>query len=119
MWTRSKDGVLAGVCGGIAKRFDMDIILVRIGWLVAILFFGLGLGSYFILAVSLPREDRIESASENRILGVCSRFAKRFDLDLGLTRAGFLTLFFISGGTILMVYVLLYFILPKYSRLSQ
>ncbi|MFT6856443.1 MAG: phage shock protein C [Cyclobacteriaceae bacterium] len=33
--TRSKDGVLAGVCSGIAKYFDLDPSLVRIAYILA------------------------------------------------------------------------------------
>jgi phage shock protein C len=33
--TRSKDAVLAGVCAGIAKYFDLDPSLVRIAYILA------------------------------------------------------------------------------------
>ena len=76
-------------------------------------FNGFGLGFYLILALSLPREDKIDSLWEPRLLGVCIRFAKRFDLDVGLTRAAFLTALFASGGTVILVYFILYIVLPK------
>jgi phage shock protein PspC (stress-responsive transcriptional regulator) len=112
-WTRSMNGILAGVCQGLAERFTVDVMLVRLAWLFSVLFFGAGLGLYFILAVSLPRFDKVQKSSEAKLLGVCTRFAARFDLDVGLTRVGFCLLLFLSGGTFFFVYLLLLFILPK------
>ena len=112
-WSRSHDGILAGVCRGIAERFEVDVMLVRMAWIFSILFFGAGLGVYIVLALGLPRQDKLSEAYNFRIIGVCSRFARRFDLDVGLTRVGFLTLLIVSGGVVFLVYLLLYFILPK------
>ncbi len=49
------DKKLGGVCGGIAEYFDVDSLLVRIGFLV--LFFGLGTGllAYILLWLLAPR----------------------------------------------------------------
>lgn len=112
-WTRSSTGILAGVCKGLAQRFDLDVLIVRLGLVLAVLFFGTGGLAYIIAALSLPREDKLENAYESRILGVCARFATRFDLDVGLTRMGFLTLLLFSCGTMIAVYLILYFILPS------
>ena len=32
--TRSKDKIIAGVCGGLAKYFDLEVSLVRIGFVL-------------------------------------------------------------------------------------
>jgi phage shock protein C len=112
-WSRSVDGILAGVCKSIARRCDVDVMLVRIAWIFAVLFFGIGLGAYIVLAIGLPREDKLAEAYEPRLLGVCSRFARRFHLDVGLTRVGFLTVLVCSGGLIVLGYFILHFILPK------
>ena len=116
-WSRSVDGILAGVCKSLAKRGDVDVMLVRLAWIFATLFFGIGLGAYLVLAVSLPREDKLASAYETRVLGVCSRFARRFDLDIGLTRVGWLTALLCSGGLVLIAYIVFYYVLPKSSEL--
>lgn len=56
---RSRDErIILGVCGGIAKYFDVDPTLIR---LIAVLtlFFGLvGLLIYIILAIIMPLEPR-------------------------------------------------------------
>ena len=116
-WSRGVDGILAGVCKGLAKRFSIDVMLVRLAWLFAVLFFGFGVAAYIVLAASLPREDKLADSYQSRILGVCARFALRFDLDVGLTRTGFLTLLFCSGGLAFFAYLMLHFILPSQAEL--
>jgi phage shock protein C len=117
-WSRDVDGVIAGVCKALASRFKVDIMLVRLAWVFSVLFFGFGLGLYIVLALGLPRSDKLGEAKNPRLLGVCSRFAQRFDLDIGLTRSGFGALLLCTAGTVFFVYILLYFILPKQSELD-
>lgn len=55
--TRSrKDRVIAGVCGGLAKYFGLDPILIRAIFLIALLGFGTGLLPYIILWIVMPNE---------------------------------------------------------------
>lgn len=118
-WSRSANGVLAGVCLSVAKRFQVDVMLVRLALLFTVLIYGFGLGLYIICAIGLPREDKLSAAQEPRLFGVCVRFAKRFDLDLGLTRVGALALLFCSFGVAFFGYIILYFVLPKATQLDQ
>jgi phage shock protein C len=54
--TRSEsDRVLAGVAGGIARRFGLNSTLVRLAWLVAVVFGGFGILAYLILWIALPK----------------------------------------------------------------
>jgi phage shock protein C len=54
--TRSEtDRVLAGVAGGIAQRFGINTTLVRLAWVLSVLFGGLGILAYLILAIVLPK----------------------------------------------------------------
>ncbi len=116
-WSRSESGILAGVCQSLAKRFSVDVMLVRLAWAFSVLFFGAGVAAYIVLAIGLPREDKLSESLEPRIFGVCSRFALRFHLDVGLTRVGFLTLLFCSGGLMFFAYIILNLILPKLETL--
>ena len=52
----SHDRMIAGVCGGLAKYFDMDPTLVRVGYVVLSLFLAgfPGLLVYIILAIVMP-----------------------------------------------------------------
>src|SRR5467141_3418932 len=50
----STDKKIAGVCAGLADYFDLDPTIVRVVWLLAILFAGTGLVAYLILWIALP-----------------------------------------------------------------
>lgn len=117
--TRSSSGILAGVCKGLAKRFDIDVLLARVLFLGSVLFLGFGLGIYILLAFSLPKDDAVSTAYEPRLMGVCSRLSLRFDLDVGLVRFLMLLLFFSSLGTTLFFYIILYFVLPQRDEMDQ
>jgi phage shock protein PspC (stress-responsive transcriptional regulator) len=49
------DKKIGGVCGGLAEYFNIDSLLVRIGFIV--LFFGLGTGllAYILLWILAPK----------------------------------------------------------------
>ena len=53
---RVRDGIIAGVCGGLADFFGLDPSLIRIATLILILFGGLSLWviSFTCTAVSEP-----------------------------------------------------------------
>ena len=51
---KSADKRLFGVCGGIAEYLDVDPTLVRILWVVLVLFAGTGLLLYIVLALLMP-----------------------------------------------------------------
>lgn len=50
------DRVIAGVCAGIARRFDMKPSTVRILSVVLVLFAGLSLWAYILLWILMPNE---------------------------------------------------------------
>ncbi len=51
-----KNGKIAGVCGGIAEFFGIDVTIIRIIWLVAFLCYGTGLLAYLIMLLVMPQE---------------------------------------------------------------
>ena len=51
----TNDKILGGVCGGLAEYFDIDSLLVRIGFLVLVLGFGVGLLAYFLIWLLAPK----------------------------------------------------------------
>lgn len=57
--TRSRDKMIAGVCGGIAEYFKLDPTLVRVGYvLVSIISAAFpGLLAYLILMFIMPAPD--------------------------------------------------------------
>ncbi len=55
---RIKEGRwLAGVCGGIAKYFDIDPIIIRLLWIAFTLAFGVGLIVYIVAWILIPEEE--------------------------------------------------------------
>ncbi len=51
------DRKIGGVCGGVAEFLDADPSVIRIIWLVSVLFFGTGLMLYLLLWFILPLEE--------------------------------------------------------------
>jgi phage shock protein PspC (stress-responsive transcriptional regulator) len=63
---RSRDDrILAGVAGGIANYLDIDPTLVRVGFVAAVLFGGLGIAAYLVLAVVTPNDDGSGAPAED------------------------------------------------------
>lgn len=50
------DKKIFGVCGGMAKYFDVDVTVIRILFLIALLCVGGGLIAYLICALVMPEE---------------------------------------------------------------
>ena len=113
-FVRSRDGVLAGVCAGLAHRLGVESWLIRLIWLATVLLFGTGVLAYLVLAIALPREDKLATALSPRVLGVAARVAYRMQLDVGLVRAIFLGIGLASAGVAILIYLMLHFLLPRY-----
>ena len=45
----SNNKVIAGVCGGVAEFFNIDVKIVRIVWVIAVIFAGFGVLAYLLL----------------------------------------------------------------------
>jgi phage shock protein C len=51
--------VLGGVCAGLADYFEMDVTIVRLLFAFTIIIMGVGLGTYIILWIVLPKKGYI------------------------------------------------------------
>ena len=59
---RIKEGrMLAGVCGGIAKYFDIDPVIIRLLWIAFTFVYGIGLFVYIAAWILIPEEGEEES----------------------------------------------------------
>lgn len=112
-WIRGNNGWFFGVCDGLAKTFELEPWILRVIFFLSFYLFGAGLGLYLILAISLPREDKLDKAHNRKILGVCARIAKRSQIEIGLVRAAFVALAVGTLGVAFLVYLALYFVYPK------
>lgn len=115
-WTRSENGIFAGVCQGMAEALDIDVVLLRIGWVLSIFLLGFGVLFYIALALALPRRDKVGTAYDDKVLGVCSRIAQKTYIEVGLVRFLALIALFMSFGCALLAYVILYFVLPTQAK---
>ena len=60
----NSDRMIAGVSGGLAEYFDVDVTLVRAGWVVlCFVTLGLALMGYIVLAIIMPKDGATESQS--------------------------------------------------------
>ena len=48
------DKKICGVCGGVAEYFGVDSTVIRLAWVLAIVFAGCGLLAYIIAALVMP-----------------------------------------------------------------
>lgn len=55
------DKVLFGVCGGLGEYFEVDPILFRLAFVLAVLLGGSGVLAYIVLAIVMPACERRES----------------------------------------------------------
>lgn len=55
--TRSRNGMIGGVCAGIARAVNVDVTIVRVAFILVSLFAGGGLLVYLVLWAVIPRED--------------------------------------------------------------
>jgi phage shock protein PspC (stress-responsive transcriptional regulator) len=51
------DRKISGVCGGLAKYFDMDPIIVRVIAVVSIFVTGVSIIAYIVMAIIVPLES--------------------------------------------------------------
>ncbi len=82
--------MIAGVCGGLAQHFNLDVTLVRIVWVLAVVFGGFGFLVYVILWLVLPEgdggtpKDAVRIAEERYARGeITAEELARMKADLG------------------------------------
>ncbi|MFC1987632.1 PspC domain-containing protein [Chloroflexota bacterium] len=57
LYRNRDDRIICGVCGGLAKYFDIDPVIVRIVTVLLALANGAGILAYIILAIVIPLES--------------------------------------------------------------
>ena len=55
----STDKKIDGVCGGIAKYFNVDSTLIRLAWILFGFAAGSGFLAYIIAAIVMPRDAEV------------------------------------------------------------
>jgi phage shock protein PspC (stress-responsive transcriptional regulator) len=116
---------LAGVCTGLAVYADLDVGLVRFGFMVATtLTLGLAAVVYIVLALVLPISDtadapvpprnrRLERIKDGQqIAGVCNGLAEYAEIKVSAVRAVFFFATLLTAGAFALVYAALALMLP-------
>jgi phage shock protein PspC (stress-responsive transcriptional regulator) len=89
MYRSHSNRVIGGVCGGLGHYFNIDAVLIRLVWLLLILFGGVGLILYLIAWLIIPWEPEVEEAEDTSVLmGAASK--ARFWWGLVLVAMGVL-----------------------------
>ena len=105
-------GVIAGVAAGMARDFQLDVVLVRIVWIAAFCL-GVGILAYALCWIAFPKASDSDAGQHKRISGVCLEVAKRSGQPVGVIRLAALCLLLASGGSAVIGYVLAMLILPS------
>lgn len=60
--------VLAGVCGGLAEYFNLDVTIVRLIWVATIPFWGTGFWLYIIAAIIIPKGENTKGSTGGTVV---------------------------------------------------
>jgi phage shock protein PspC (stress-responsive transcriptional regulator) len=100
LYRNENDKVLGGVCSGLANYFNIDVIVVRIIFVVLFFSGGIGFLTYLIMWIAVPstasaqiggtRKKLFRDPDEKIIAGVCSGIGNYFGINPWIPRALFL-----------------------------
>lgn len=127
--TRSRaHGTIAGVCAGLADYFGVDVVLVRVVWVILTIVPGAVIGGVLVYIaawvimpegtdpVSAPQGRRLtRSATDKQIAGVCGGLAVYLEVDATLVRLVWVILSIFCGAVIggVIAYLLAWLIIPR------
>ncbi|MEO6404403.1 MAG: PspC domain-containing protein [Ferruginibacter sp.] len=148
LYRDENDKVIGGVCSGLANYFNIDVVVVRIIFVVLAVTAGFGLVTYLILWVAVPstastmigsiRKKLYRDTDDKFIGGVCSGLANYFGVNAWIPRVLFILPFLgflsrsrfdgmdfqhflrlgFSPGSIL-IYVILWMVLPEANTTAE
>jgi phage shock protein PspC (stress-responsive transcriptional regulator) len=119
----TQDRKIAGVCSGLGDYFAIDPLYFRLGFLVSLLFGGLGALAYVVMWILVPEKEGApqhlpkplplyRSESDKVLGGVCGGLGELLRIDPVLFRVGFVLLAFLAGIGVLL-YLALWLLLPR------
>src|SRR3970040_2301815 len=95
---RTSDRVIGGVSGGLGDYFNVDPLLIRIGFVGLMLFGGAGLVLYLVGWLLMPAEGQDQSPVE-ALFGRIGLTPRRIGwIALGLGALLFISIFLIGGA---------------------
>lgn len=135
LYRDNKRKLVGGVASGIANYFSIDAVWIRLGFIVLLfdvfITFSvspLALIAYVIMWIAVPGSDSLEEDKSMKklyrnpegkvIAGVSQGMAKFLDIDVTVVRVLFVLSIFL-GGTGLLVYFVLWIILPEATSITD
>ena len=143
LFRSENEKLIGGVCGGLANYFGIDVVLVRIIFIILAFSFGVGLIPYLILWIATPSSavkeiggvrKKLYRDGENKIAGgVCSGIANYFGINPWIPRAVFilasLSIVFNGNGYhhqiemfspgALFIYIICWLVIPEAKTTSE
>lgn len=145
LFRNENEKVIGGVCSGLANYFGIDVVVVRIIFVILFFSFGFGLLPYLILWVAVPSTASTEIGSTKKklyrdtddkiVAGVCSGIGNYFGINAWIPRVLFLLPFlsFVSrwghwgdfplGFTFspgaLIIYIILWLVIPEANTTTE
>ena len=122
------DGKIAGVCAGLADYLDVDVVLVRTGWVVFSIVPGAIIGgvlAYIAAWLLMPEATEpaapvhgrrlTRSTTDKKIAGVCGGLAEYFEVDATAVRLLWVILSIFWGAVVggVIAYLVAWFIIPR------
>ena len=127
--TRSRNnGVIAGVCAGLADYLGVDVVLVRLLWVVLSIFPGAVIGGVIVYlaawliipegsaSAELPNTSRLtRSATDKKVAGICGGLAEYFGVDATPIRLLWVVLSIFCGAVVggVIAYLVAWMIIPR------
>jgi len=149
LYRDENDKVIGGVCSGLAHYFGIDVVVVRIVFVILAVTFGFGIIPYLILWIAVPstaaaqiggtRKKLYRDNDDKIIGGVCSGIGNYFGINSWIPRILFLLPFlsFASGWGrwggmdfpdflrlgfspgALIIYIILWLVIPEASTTAE
>ena len=149
LYRDENDKVLGGVCAGLANYSGMDVLIIRIIFVVLTISFGVGIIPYLILWIALPssatkvigstRKRLFRDPDDKKIAGVCSGIGNYFGINAWIPRVLFLLPFlsflitwghwnngdfpfflrFGSSPGALIIYIILWLVIPEAGNTAE
>jgi len=125
----SARGRIAGVCAGIASYLGIDVVAVRVAWVIFSIVPGgiiFGIIAYIAAWLVMP-DDKISvaghesrltrSPTDRKIAGVCGGIAEFLGVDATAVRVGWIVLTIVPGAIVFgaIAYLAAWFIMPERS----
>ena len=100
LYRDESDKVIGGVCSGLANYFNVDVVVVRILFVILAVSFGVGIIPYLVLWIAVPSSASAEIGAKRKKLyrdtddkiigGVCSGMGHYFGINAWIPRVLFL-----------------------------